>query len=151
MENKKKIIITSGYFNPLHIGHLEYIKKSKMLGDYLIVIVNNDTQALLKKEFTFQLENHRIDIIKALKYPDEVVLSIDNDRSVCKTIKMIYDIYKEKGYEFIFAKGGDQTKEIIPEKEICDQLGIKIVDKVVGQLNSSTNILENYRKYLESK
>jgi len=43
-KNSIKIIIVSGYFDPLHIGHIEYFNKAKNIGDYLIAIVNNDSQ-----------------------------------------------------------------------------------------------------------
>ena len=140
-----KIIICSGYFSPMHIGHIEYIKRSKKKGDYLIVIVNNDHQSFLKKGFSFQSENDRLQIIGSMECVDEVILSIDEDKSVCKTIEYIFDKYKDEN-SFIFAEGGDQLKDTIPEKEICDKLGIEIVDKIVGQLNSSTKILKEYER-----
>ena len=141
-----KIVICSGYFDPIHIGHIEYIKRSKKKGDRLVVIVNNDGQALLKKGFSFQSEDDRLQIMSSIESVDEAILSIDEDKTVCKTIEQIYKEYNEKWEKpsFIFAKGGDQTKDIIPEKSVCDSLGIEIVDKIVGQLNSSTNILEKY-------
>ena len=64
---KQKGIIVSGYFNPLHIGHIEYFKKSKHLGDKLFVIVNNDIQRQLKGSKEFMLQDERVSIIKELK------------------------------------------------------------------------------------
>jgi len=139
-----KIAICSGYFDPIHIGHIEYIKRSKALADFLIVIVNNDHQAFLKKNLSFQSEDERVQIVGSIECVDEVVLSVDEDRTVCKTIEGIFNRYKE-GNSFIFTNGGDQTKEVIPEKEICNKLGIGVVDKIVGQLNSSSKILEKYK------
>ena len=72
----KKVAI-SGYFDPIHVGHLEYIEMSKNLGDYLIVIVNNNKQCVLKKGKPFMDEMDRIKIIKAIKWVDEVFLSVD--------------------------------------------------------------------------
>ena len=37
-----KTIAVSGYFDPIHVGHLDYLEMSKKLGDKLIVIVNNN-------------------------------------------------------------------------------------------------------------
>ena len=79
----KKVAI-SGYFDPLHVGHLEYISLSRKLGDYLIVIVNNNHQCKLKKGKPFMDEKDRIKIVEALEYVDEVFLSIDKDKTVCK-------------------------------------------------------------------
>ena len=84
------VTVASGYFNPLHVGHLEYLRLSKIGTTKLIVIVNNDKQVLLKKGKIFMKQDERMEIIKALKYVDQVVLSIDEDRSVSKTLEMIY-------------------------------------------------------------
>ena len=83
----EKIVCVSGYFDPIHIGHLEYFKKSKQIGDKLMVIVNNDEQAILKKRKSFMSVNERIQIIKELRCVDFVIKSIDSDRTVCKTLE----------------------------------------------------------------
>lgn len=125
----KKICI-SGYFDPLHIGHLEYIKKSKELGDYLIVIVNSDYQSNLKKGKSFMKENERIEILKAIRYVDEVFLSIDKDRTVCESLKVIKPD--------VFCNGGDQFNDSIPEAPICRELGIDLVDGLGNKIQSSS-------------
>lgn len=129
-----KRICTSGYFDPCTVGHLEYFKLAKELagdGGKLIVIVNNDKQATLKKGKSFMKENDRVEIIKALKYVDEVYLSIDEDRTVCKTLSQIPQITH-------FVNGGDQFNNNIPEKVICDQLGIILVDGLGDKIASSS-------------
>ncbi|MFA5485299.1 MAG: adenylyltransferase/cytidyltransferase family protein [Candidatus Pacearchaeota archaeon] len=131
-------VCISGYFDPLHVGHLEYIKKSKELGDKLIVIVNNDRQAVLKKGKSFMSEGDRVEILKAIKWVDEVVLSIDEDRSVCKTL--------EKVNPDIFANGGDRHNYEVPEAVVCKKLGIKMVDGVCGQLRQSSVLIKNYEE-----
>ena len=78
---KNRAIIVSGYFNPLHIGHIEYFKIAKKNFDKLFVIVNNDYQRHLKGSNEFMLEDERVEIIKALSITDKVYLSIDRDRS----------------------------------------------------------------------
>ena len=142
-ENKKqKGIIVSGYFNPLHKGHLEYFKKSKNLGDKLFVIVNNDNQRILKGSEKFMLEDERVMIIKSLSLIDYTFLSIDQDLTVCKTIKFIFDEFSSR-YIFSFANGGDQTNERIPEYSICKKLGIDLIDKMGEKIQSSSWILKN--------
>ena len=74
-----KIVVASGYFDPLHIGHIEYLELAKKIGDKLIVIVNNDLQAKLKKGKSFMIEGDRMKIISSLKCVDETFLSIDSD------------------------------------------------------------------------
>ena len=100
MSINEKIICVSGYFNPLHAGHIEYFEKSKALGTKLIVIVNNDKQSMLKKGSSFMNENERLRIIRSLKVVDFAVLSIDDDRTVCKTLESIRP--------HVFTNGGDQ-------------------------------------------
>merc|ERR1712138_148905 len=108
-----KAIIVSGYFNPLHKGHLEYLNRAKAIADKLIVIVNNDHQRELKGSKSFQDEEERVIIISNLKAVDEVVLSIDQDRTVCDTIRHISEKFG-KEYDLSFANGGDQSNETIP-------------------------------------
>jgi cytidyltransferase-like protein len=136
-----KIIITSLYANPLHPGHVEYLEQSKQLGDKLITIVNNDYQQYLKIGKIFQNEEFRIKIVKSLKCVDEVFLSIDNDPSVCESIRLLYQDqkYYHPDAEIIFAKGGDRFVGNIPEVEVCNQLGIKIVDGLGDKIHSSTD------------
>lgn len=134
----KKVVITSGYFNPIHIGHINLIREAKNLGDFLVVIVNNDKQVKLKGSALFMPERERIEIIKALKYADEVVLSIDKDKSVVETLKMLVKKYPG---ELCFAKGGDRNSDNIPEKEVCGQYDIKIINGVGGEKIQSSSCL----------
>ena len=90
MSDKNKIrVAVSGYFDPIHVGHLEYLRMAKELGDSLVVIVNNNYQCKLKKGKHFMDENDRVEIVKALRFVDEVFLSIDNDTTVCKSLEEI--------------------------------------------------------------
>ncbi len=138
----KKIVIVSGYFNPLHKGHIEYLKKSKEQGDYLIVIVNSDYQRELKNSKPFQNQEERLFIVSHLNMVDDVLISIDKDRSVCETIRNIYHKYGMSN-EISFANGGDQTNDSVPEKIVCDELGIKMVDGLGDKIQSSSWLLSN--------
>ncbi|HPM85990.1 MAG: adenylyltransferase/cytidyltransferase family protein [Candidatus ainarchaeum sp.] len=133
-----KIVITSGYFDPIHEGHIECLNKAKKLGDKLIVIINNDEQAVLKKGKPFMNQKIREIIVSNLKSVDETILSIDKDNSVCESIKLIYLKYCQ-GNEFIFAKGGDRLLGEIPEKRVCEEFKIKIIDGLGAKINSSKN------------
>ena len=125
-----KIVTTSGYFDPLHVGHIECLQLAKQLGDKLIVIINSDSQAKLKKGESFMKEEDRMKIILALECVDEVFLSIDKDKSQCESLKYLKPD--------IFAKGGDRTSEEIPESKICKELGIKIIDGLGKKIRSSS-------------
>ena len=127
-----KIVVTSGYFDPLHVGHLECLELAKHLGDKLIVIVNSDLQAKLKKGKSFMKEDDRMRIILALECVDEVFLSIDKDKSQCKSLKYLKPD--------IFAKGGDRMSDEIPESKVCRELGIEIVDGLGKKIRSSSEL-----------
>ena len=137
---KKKAIIVSGYFNPIHKGHLEYFQNAKKLSDELFVIVNSDHQRALKGSKEFQDEQERIFIVSNIKPVDKVILSIDQDRTVCRTIEKIANEYGQN-YLLSFANGGDQNNETIPEKPICEKLGITLVDGLGGKIQSSSWLL----------
>ena len=83
MELKKKAIIVSGYFNPIHKGHLELFEMAKQNGDKLWVIVNSDKQRELKGSEFFMDEDERLDIVKSIRYVDYALLSQDTDRTQC--------------------------------------------------------------------
>jgi len=135
-----KIVINSGYFDPLHVGHIECMELSKKLGDKLVIILNNDEQVELKKGKPFMPENERKKIVESLRFVDEVFVSIDKDRSVCESIKALAEKYK--GHEIIFAKGGDRFSDEIPEAKVCKEFGIKIIDNVGKKIQSSSWLIE---------
>ena len=137
---KKNAIIVSGYFNPLHKGHIEYFTMAKGLADELIVVVNNDKQRSLKGAKEFMLEDERCLIISSLKIVDKVYLSVDKDRTVIKTIEMIYNEISDS-YNLIFGNGGDQNNLSIPESEICKKLDIKLIDNLGEKIQSSSWLL----------
>jgi len=132
-EHNMITVAASGYFNPLHKGHVEYLEKAKSLGDKLVVILNNDHQRALKGSKEFMSQEERMVILKALRCVDEVVLSIDMDPTVCKSLEMIKPD--------IFAKGGDRFASEIPEAEVCNTLGILMVDGLGNKIQSSSWLL----------
>ncbi len=138
-----KVVAVSGYFDPFHVGHLENFELAKKLGDKLVVILNNDKQAVLKKGGSFMSEEDRFKIISALEIVDEVFLSIDEDASVCKSLAAVRP--------HIFAKGGDRHSGEIPEGPICRECGIEIVDGLGAKIRASSEILEKIREVENEK
>ena len=138
---KKKAIIVSGYFNPIHKGHLEYFAKAKSMADELFVIVNSDLQRSLKGSKEFQNEEERVIIVSHIREVDKTILSIDKDRTVCETIQKIVTDYGID-YEIAFANGGDQNNETIPEKPVCKKLGVALIDGLGGKIQSSSWLLK---------
>jgi len=136
-----KKVAVSGYFDPLHVGHLELFENAKKLGDYLIVIVNTDEQAILKKGYVFLTCEDRMRIVSALKIVDEVVKSIDTDRTIRKTLASIKPD--------IFANGGDRNNQEIPETPVCRKYGIQIIDGLGDKIRSSSELVAKSRKAKE--
>jgi|SRR5210317_158445 cytidyltransferase-like protein len=132
MNKKLTTVAVSGYFDPIHVGHLEYLQLAKKLGDKLIVIINNNFQAKLKKGSTFMDEKDRMEIVAALRCVDEVFLSIDEDKSVCKSLENIKPD--------IFANGGDRSLEEIPETAVMEKYNIKMVDGLGLKIRSSSDL-----------
>ena len=140
----KKAVVVSGYFNPLHLGHLELFEKAKEAGDMLIVIVNSDLQRKIKGSKEFQSEEERLAIVRALRDVDMAYLSIDQDGTQIKTLEMLYTRYAlEGGLKLAFANGGDQNNDTIPERSICEGLGIELIDGLGDKIQSSSWLLAN--------
>ena len=137
---KKKAIIVSGYFNPIHKGHLEYFNSAKDLADELFVIVNSDFQRELKGSKEFQKEEERLFIIQNIKAVDRAIISVDKDRTVCESIRAIFEKYGED-YDLGFANGGDQNNNSIPEAPICKELKIQLIDGLGDKIQSSSWLL----------
>ena len=138
---KRKAIIVSGYFNPIHKGHIEYFQYAKANGDELFVIVNNDFQRSLKGSKEFQDEKERTFIVENLRLVDRCFLSIDRDRTVIESIRMIFDQFG-KEFHLAFANGGDQNNDTIPERSICEELGIELIDGLGAKIQSSSWLLK---------
>lgn len=135
MNNKKIVVAVSGGFDPVHIGHIRYLKEAKKLGDKLLVILNSDDFLIRKKGKPFMVFAERKEILEAIRWVDEVVPSVDNDQTVCQSLRC----YQPD----IFAKGGDRTMSNIPEKDTCTELGIKMVFGVGGaKIQSSSWLIE---------
>jgi cytidyltransferase-like protein len=130
--NNQVVVAVSGYFDPLHVGHVEFFQLAKELGSKLIVIVNNNQQAVLKKGSFFMDEKDRMEIVAALRNVDEVFLSIDSDGSVCKSLEAIKPD--------IFANGGDRSLEEIPETTVMKKYNIKMVDGLGDKIRSSSDL-----------
>ena len=144
--NKTRVGIVSGYFNPLHKGHLEYINYAKDNCDYLICIVNNDDQVEIKGSFLFMDEDHRLDIIKNLKSVDIAIIAIDSDGSIAKTLESIVKDAVNKHYQFIFFNSGDRSPghENAKEIDVCIRNNIEREFIDLPKICSSSELKANF-------
>lgn len=136
-----KVVIVSGFFNPLHGGHLDMIEAAARMGDRLVVIVNNDVQQVMKKDKIILPEENRARLIRALRDVDEVMIAIDQDSTVIKSLEAVAEKYR--GDELVFANGGDRDSEkAISEADVCREYNIQMVFGVGGmeKADSSTRI-----------
>jgi len=130
MKKKSKVVIVSGYFNPIHIGHVRMIREAAKLGDFLYVIVNNDKQVKLKGSVPFMKELDRMEIVSLIKGVEYSLLSIDKDLTVCESLERLKGL---GDVDMIFANGGDRGKKNVPEVETCKRLGIDMAWNVGGK------------------
>jgi len=151
----KKVVMVSGGFDPVHIGHVRMFNEAKKLGDELVVYINNDNWLLAKKGFVFMPEHERKEIIEAFDAVDKVIISEHEinpkDMSVCM------GLIKIKPH--IFANGGDRDEKdannpkssLYKEREIHKKLGIKMVYSVGrgGKVQSSSELVKKAK--LKSK
>ena len=138
-----KLVIVSGFFNPLHGGHLNMIEAAAKLGDRLLVVVNNDKQQMIKKGKIILPQENRYRLMMALRGVDEVMLALDEDTSVTETLQIIARTHPYD--ELVFANGGDRVDPDAipgPEAELCREMGIEMVFGVGGteKADSSSRI-----------
>ena len=138
---KLKAVIVSGYFNPLHKGHLELFQKAKASGDQLWVIVNSDLQRALKGSKEFMQEEERLVIVKAIGIVDKALISIDTDKTQCATLEDLANKYTSE-YDLYFANGGDQNNDSIPEVAVCKENGIGLLEGLGDKIQSSSWLLK---------
>ena len=139
--SKPKAIIVSGYFNPLHKGHLELFEKAREAGDELWVIVNSDLQRAIKGSKEFMDQDERLLIVSAIGIVDKALISIDKDKTQCATLEDLADQYSNQ-YELYFANGGDQNNDSISEVSVCKEKGIGLIDGLGGKIQSSSWLLK---------
>lgn len=140
MKDNEIVVAVSGGFDPIHPGHIRYFKAAKELGDKLVVILNNDNWLVKKKRFNFMSEKERKEVLEAIKYVDEVIITKHvkdtDDLSVSESLKTLKPD--------IFANGGDRKADNIPEYELCKKMGIKMVFNVGpgGKIQSSSSLVD---------
>lgn len=140
-----KVVAISGGFDPVHIGHVRYIQESRVLGDRLIVILNNDNWLTNKKGFVFMPEQERKEILQAITGVDEVIITDhalgEEDKSVARALRALQP--------HIFANGGDRKPDgvPVPEELVCAELGIEMVYNMGrgGKVQSSSKLAEHIK------
>ena len=142
VSDKPVLTILSGFFSPLHIGHLDMIEAGAAHGDRLVVIVNNNEQQALKKGKVIIDEEDRLRIVRALRVVDDAMIAVDEDRTVSASLKLLAEKYGDS-HHLVFANGGDRASgAVVPETGVCQEYGIEMVFGMGGteKADSSTRI-----------
>lgn len=138
------VAIVSGYFNPIHIGHLRMVQEASRLAEHLVVIVNNDRQQLLKKGRILMTEDDRLAIVAELRCVDEAFVSVDDDPTVVASLRRVRELHPDA--ELLFCNGGDRSPsgDPAPEAVLEDEIGLRMVYGVGGEhkADSSSRINE---------
>jgi len=156
-KKKEKVVMVSGGFDPIHIGHVRYMQEAKKLGDKLVVVINNDHWLRKKKGTAFMPEIERKEIIEAISCVDQVVISSHTkntkDMSVCE------ELIKVKPH--VFANGGDRDEKnaqdpassLYRDINMCKVLGVEMVFNVGhgGKVRSSSELLKEYSKKIKKQ
>ena len=140
-----RVLIISGYFNPIHSGHIDYITSAAKICDKLIVIVNNDHQVKLKGSTPFQSQEERQKIVSSIRGVNEAVISIDVDGSVCQTIRSEYYSHCDDPFflAMAFGNGGDRKEGVVPEGVLEEELGIRMIYNIGGEkVQSSSELIK---------
>jgi D-beta-D-heptose 7-phosphate kinase/D-beta-D-heptose 1-phosphate adenosyltransferase len=142
-----RVIVVSGYFNPIHSGHINYLEAAANLGDHLVAIVNNDFQVTLKGSKPFMDCAERLRIVQSLGCVNRAVKSVDSDASVVQTLEMLLNSYSLDYFfhSMTFANGGDRKPDQTPEELFCDTHDVATVyDVGGGKTQSSSDFLDQF-------
>jgi len=144
MATHKTLVIVSGYFGPIHVGHLDMIEAGDAAGDELMVIVNNNLQQELKKGRVIIDEADRLRIVLALRAVDHAMVAVDQDGTVCASLEAIAAQFPE--HRLVFGNGGDDRRnnEEVPESKVCAEHNIEMVFGMGGlnKADSSSRLIE---------
>ena len=148
---EKTAIIISGYFSPLHTGHLDMIEDAQRRSDAVIVIVNNNDQQVMKKGKVIIDEADRLRIVQAMKAVDHAFIAVDADRTVCASLeKAAADFGNE--YKLVFGNGGDRNEgAVVPEEPVCEANGIEMVFDMGGTQKRDSSSRINVELGLEDE
>jgi|TARA_R100001377_G_scaffold40988_2_gene22988 cytidyltransferase-like protein len=138
-----RVVVISGFFNPIHCGHIDYIRAAASLGDKLVVIVNNDEQVRLKGTVPFMSEEDRLKIVSNIKGVNSAVISVDKDGTVCESVRAEYHRHYNDYFftSMVFANGGDRKEGGIPESVLEEEIGVGMIYNVGGEKTESSSDL----------
>ena len=143
----KKIIVLSGGFDPVHIGHIRMFKAAKETQSEVIVGINSDEWLSRKKGQPFMKESERIEILESCKYIASVINFDDSDDTACNLISKVIDLYKHNTVQIFFSNGGDRNSETTTEIKYCKDNNIEMLWNLGGgKIQSSSSLIEQTKR-----
>ena len=139
----KNVIILSGGFDPVHIGHMRMFREAANLGANVIVGLNSDSWLCRKKGKPFMKWEERAEILECCKFINQVLPIDDSDDTACDIIEQVYKLFKDKDYKVYFANGGDRKKGNVPELDTCKELNVIMLWGIGGGKIQSSSWLTN--------
>ncbi len=127
-----KKVITYGTYDLFHVGHLNLLKRAKALGDYLIVAVSSDEFNKGKGKVCKISDTDRMEIVKAIRYVDEVILETSWEQKINDIVKNDVDV---------FVMGDDWEGKFDFLKEYCDVVYLPRTEGI-----STTQLKEELKK-----
>tara|TARA_R100000008_G_scaffold60133_1_gene37733 strand:+ start:4261 stop:4698 length:438 start_codon:yes stop_codon:yes gene_type:complete len=135
------IVVVSGGFDPMHVGHVRMIKKAAQTGHQVIVGLNSDDWLRRKKDYVFMPWEERAEILSAMRGVLEVMPFDDRDGSACNLLAKV--IKKYPSDSIAFANGGDRNSGNIPEVKFAHNHGIALIWETGGSKIQSSSDLVN--------
>ena len=138
-----KIAVVSGGFDPIHSGHISYLKSAREIADHLVVALNSDEWLVNKKKKVFMPFNERKNILLNIRGVDAVMSFEDDEEGSC--IDALEKIKKKYPNDIIiFCNGGDRNKENIPEMKV-ENINFEFGIGGKNKKNSSSWLLKNWK------
>ena len=139
------VIVLSGGFDPVHVGHLRMFQEADRLADKVIVGCNSDEWLIRKKGYVFMKLSERKEIVRGFSCVSEVHSFGDFDNTACSLIKTVTKAFPHENTTIAFGNGGDRTSKNTPEQDLCDKLDVTMLWGLGGEekAQSSSELVNN--------
>ena len=135
------VVVLSGGFDPMHVGHLRMIQESAQMAEIVIVGVNSDEWLMRKKGYIFMPHEERVEMVQGTRGVSKAMSFDDDDNSACDFLRQVRALCPN--FKVAFANGGDRTSDNIPEIPVAEELGVHLIWGVGGgKVQSSSNLVD---------
>ena len=125
------VLILSGGFDPLHVGHVRMIQHARDLAALVVVGVNSDTWLERIRGQAHMPFEERREVVASIRGVTSAVGFEDEDGTARGLIKMVHTM--SPGAKIAFGNGGDRTALNVPEVDLCKELGVDLVWGLGGE------------------